>query len=109
MPRTAFDPAKHGFHFANGFVNNVADLGPLGKITTRGRCGGMAYAALDASVEFVLQAGPETVAAHGRNLTELLYQRLPRDRCVPTSPLDPDRLRQAPRCTATSSTAAVRS
>jgi cysteine desulfurase/selenocysteine lyase len=47
------------------------------------------HAALDASVEFVLQAGPETVAAHGRNLTELLYQRLPRDRCVPTSPLDP--------------------
>jgi selenocysteine lyase/cysteine desulfurase len=46
-------------------------------------------AALDASVEFVLQAGPETVAAHSRNLTELLYQRLPRDRCVPTSPLDP--------------------
>src|SRR5580704_6560316 len=47
------------------------------------------HAALDASVEFVLQAGPETVADHSRNLTELLYQRLPRDRCVPTSPLDP--------------------
>jgi selenocysteine lyase/cysteine desulfurase len=47
------------------------------------------HAALDASVEFVLQAGPENVAAHSRNLTELLYQRLPRDRCVPTSPLDP--------------------
>ena len=46
-------------------------------------------AALDASVEFVLQAGPETVAAHSRNLIELLYERLPKDRCVPTSPLDP--------------------
>jgi selenocysteine lyase/cysteine desulfurase len=47
------------------------------------------HAALDASLEFVLQAGPETVAAHNRKLTELLYQRLPKDRCVPTSPLDP--------------------
>jgi len=47
------------------------------------------HAALDASVEFVLQAGPETIAAHSRNLTELLYERLPKDRCVPASPLDP--------------------
>jgi cysteine desulfurase/selenocysteine lyase len=46
------------------------------------------HAALDASVEFVLQAGPETIAAHNRNLIELLYERLPKDRCVPTSPLD---------------------
>ena len=46
------------------------------------------HAALDAAVEFVLQAGPETIAAHNRNLTELLYERLPKDRCVPTSPLD---------------------
>jgi cysteine desulfurase/selenocysteine lyase len=47
------------------------------------------HAALDASVEFVLQARPETIAAHSRNLIELLYERLPKDRCVPTSPLDP--------------------
>ena len=46
------------------------------------------HAALDASVEFVLQAGPETIAVHNRNLIELLYERLPKDRCVPTSPLD---------------------
>jgi cysteine desulfurase/selenocysteine lyase len=46
------------------------------------------HAALDASVEFVLQAGPETIAAHNRNLVELLYERLPKDRCVPTSPLE---------------------
>jgi cysteine desulfurase / selenocysteine lyase len=46
------------------------------------------HAALDASVEFVLQAGPQVVAAHNRNLIELLYERLPKDRCVPTSPLD---------------------
>ena len=46
------------------------------------------HAALDASVEFVLQVGPEAIAAHNRNLIELLYERLPKDRCVPTSPLD---------------------
>jgi cysteine desulfurase / selenocysteine lyase len=47
------------------------------------------HAALDASVEFVLRAGPETVREHNHNLIELLYSRLPKDRCVPTSPLDP--------------------
>jgi cysteine desulfurase / selenocysteine lyase len=47
------------------------------------------HAALDASVEFVLRAGPETVREHNNNLIALLYARLPKDRCVPTSPLDP--------------------
>jgi cysteine desulfurase/selenocysteine lyase len=45
-------------------------------------------AAIDASIEFVLRAGPETVAAHNRNLIEFMYERLPKDRCIPTSPLD---------------------
>ncbi len=43
---------------------------------------------MDASLEFVLKMGAETVAAHNRGLIELLYARLPKDRCVPTSPLD---------------------
>jgi hypothetical protein len=42
MPRTTFQPALHGFHFANEFANHV-----LGGWTTYGRCGGMAYTALD--------------------------------------------------------------
>ncbi|MGH9676689.1 MAG: aminotransferase class V-fold PLP-dependent enzyme [Candidatus Acidiferrum sp.] len=46
---------------------------------------------LDASLEFVLKMGAETVARQNRNLIELLYARLPKDRCVPTSPLDPSR------------------
>jgi selenocysteine lyase/cysteine desulfurase len=46
-------------------------------------------AALDASTEFVLKLGPETVAAHNRALLEFMYERLPKDRCVPASPLDP--------------------
>lgn len=48
-------------------------------------------AAMDASLEFVLRAGPETVAAHNRTLIEMMFERLPRDRCIPASPLDPAR------------------
>lgn len=43
---------------------------------------------LDASLEFVLRIKPETVAEHNRGLIELMYARLPKDRCVPASPLD---------------------
>jgi cysteine desulfurase/selenocysteine lyase len=46
------------------------------------------FAAMDASLQFVLQLEPETVEAHNRNLIDLLFERLPKDRCVPTSPLD---------------------
>jgi cysteine desulfurase/selenocysteine lyase len=47
------------------------------------------HSALEASVEFVLRAGPEMVAMHNHKLINLMYERLPKDRCVPTSPLDP--------------------
>jgi selenocysteine lyase/cysteine desulfurase len=43
--------------------------------------------AMDASVDFVLRAGPELVLEHNRKLIDLLFQRLPKG-CVPTSPLD---------------------
>ena len=46
------------------------------------------FAAMDASVQFVLQFGPETAQAHNRKLIDLLFERLPKDRCVPASPLD---------------------
>jgi hypothetical protein len=45
--RTNFDPRVHGFHFDNNFVNKVMNLPLIGEITTYGRCGGMAFAALD--------------------------------------------------------------
>ncbi len=41
---TPFDPAVHGFHFANTFVN---DFVPDQNLRTGGLCGGMSYAALD--------------------------------------------------------------
>lgn len=43
---------------------------------------------MDASVEFVANIGAETVAAHNRKLIDFLYERLPKDRCTPASPLD---------------------
>jgi cysteine desulfurase / selenocysteine lyase len=45
-------------------------------------------AAMDASVDFVVRIGPELVAAHNRRLIEFMFERLPKDRCVPASPLD---------------------
>lgn len=43
---TSFDPTSHGFHFRNNFINVLVDLFGL-RVATYGRCGGMAYAALD--------------------------------------------------------------
>jgi selenocysteine lyase/cysteine desulfurase len=45
--------------------------------------------AMDASIDFVVRMGPELVAAHNRKLIEFMFERLPKDRCVPASPLDP--------------------
>ena len=45
-------------------------------------------AAMDASVELVARMGPERVAAHNRKLIDFMFDRLPKDRCVPASPLD---------------------
>jgi cysteine desulfurase / selenocysteine lyase len=46
---------------------------------------------LDASLEFVLRMGAETVERHNRELIELMYARLPKDRCVSASPMDASR------------------
>jgi selenocysteine lyase/cysteine desulfurase len=42
---------------------------------------------MDASVDFVLRVGPDSVLRHNRKLIELLFEYLPKD-CVPGSPLD---------------------
>jgi selenocysteine lyase/cysteine desulfurase len=46
------------------------------------------FAAMDASLQLVLQLGPGTVEAHNRKLIDFLFERLPKDRCVAASPLD---------------------
>ncbi|MGC1492121.1 MAG: aminotransferase class V-fold PLP-dependent enzyme, partial [Candidatus Acidiferrum sp.] len=45
--------------------------------------------AMDVSTDFVLRVGADTVAEHARALIAFMYERLPKDRCVPASPLDP--------------------
>ena len=45
-------------------------------------------AALEASLEFVLQAGPETVWQHNDRLLRHLLETLARDRCVLASPAE---------------------
>ena len=46
------------------------------------------FAAMDASLQFVLRVGAGTVEAHNRKLIDFLFERLPKDRCVPKSPLN---------------------
>ena len=46
MPSTPFTPSQHGFHFKNNYTNYFIDVFSI-RITTSGRCGGMAYGALD--------------------------------------------------------------
>ena len=45
-------------------------------------------AAMDTSVDLVVRMGPDLVAAHNRKLIDFMFERLPKDRCVPASPLD---------------------
>ncbi len=47
-------------------------------------------AAVEASLEFLLGAGVETVWQHNRGLIAGMIERLPRDSCVLASPADPD-------------------
>jgi len=76
MPRTAFTPQQHGFHFPNSFTNQIAILPGGQQIETRGRCGGMAYAALDFYFAGV-PAPPDTAAPHdGHWLADYIYARL---------------------------------
>lgn len=44
--RLPFEPARHGFHFANGFTNNLGSVFGY-PVTTRGLCGGMTVAAFN--------------------------------------------------------------
>lgn len=82
MPKTAFTPAQNGYHFANYFVNVIADVPGVGKLQTGGRCGGMAFSALDhyffnlslpafTSADFA----PELVPPDTHPLSQYIYRR----------------------------------
>ncbi len=82
MPRTNFTSNRNGFHFPNAFVNHVLKLPGIGEITTFGRCGGMAFAALDyyhadfpipthVTADFATGVPPD-----GHPLADYIYARL---------------------------------
>lgn len=82
MPKTAFTPAQNGYHFANYFINVIADVPGVGKLQTGGRCGGMAFSALDlfffnlkppafTSADFA----PGNVPPDDHPLAKYIYQR----------------------------------
>jgi selenocysteine lyase/cysteine desulfurase len=48
-------------------------------------------AGMNTSLDFVIDAGPEAVFRHNRALIEMLFERLPPDRYVLTSPADAGR------------------
>lgn len=76
MPVTNFDPAKHGFRFANSFVNNIVTLPGGSTISTRGRCGGMAFAALDYYFANLPVPTNATLPPDGTLLADYIYKRL---------------------------------
>src|SRR5437763_33144 len=72
-----FVPGRDGFHFSNNFTNHL-----LFGITTIGRCGGMAYAALDyylaglpVPTHTAIDFGPSRVPADGTILADYLWWR----------------------------------
>lgn len=86
MSKTAFVPELYGFHFGNGFTNQVkieiAGLS-IGSFTTYGRCGGMAFAALDyfhlgrpAPTHDADDFGGPAVPPDGSPLADYIYTRL---------------------------------
>jgi len=76
MPRTNFTPQQHGFHFPNSFVNQVATLPGGQQIETYGRCGGMAYAALDYYFAGLPIPADTATPPDGHWLADYIYTRL---------------------------------
>ncbi len=82
MPKTPFDPKQHGFRFANHFVNTIATLPRLGTLQTLGRCGGMAFCALDhyfAQLPLPTLSAQDLAPLHvppdGHPLADYIYRR----------------------------------
>jgi hypothetical protein len=82
VPKLDFIPSQHGFHFPNSFTNRVVSI--LGHdVTTKGRCGGMAYAALDYRYRgnpipryYQANFAPQSVPPDGHWLADYIYKRL---------------------------------
>ncbi len=82
MPKTHFSPSKNGFLFANYFINTIANVPGVGTLQTAGRCGGMAYCALDHFAAGLTlpqfrgtDFGAKGVPSDGTALADYIYQR----------------------------------
>jgi hypothetical protein len=73
MPMTTFDPKQHGFHFDNTFTNNISIVGI--SFTTKGRCGGMVYAALDYYNTGTIVPSDTSLPADGTTLADYIWNR----------------------------------
>jgi hypothetical protein len=73
--RAAFEPGRDAFAFRNDFVNKVAFAG-IPVTETRGRCGGMAFAALDHWHHKIPVPGRDTLPPDGDPLADYIYARL---------------------------------
>ena len=77
MNRTTFNPTQHGFQFRNDFTNHVVKIPSLGvDFTTRGRCGGMAFAALDYWHNQLAIPSDSSLPADGTLVGTYIYDRL---------------------------------
>jgi hypothetical protein len=77
MIRTAFNPVQHGFKFPNSFVNHVISVPALGiDFTTGGRCGGMAFAALDYWHHHLAIPEDSSLPVDGTLVSTYIYDRL---------------------------------
>jgi hypothetical protein len=73
--RVNFDPDRDAFAFRNDFVNKVSIAGiPITE--TRGRCGGMAFAALDHWHRKIPIPDRNTLPPDGDPLADYIYSRL---------------------------------
>lgn len=82
MAATPFTAARHGFHFANSFVNTVLTLPGGVAINTYGLCGGMSFTSLDyfhADVPVPTHTAADfpggSVPPAGSRLQQLIYHR----------------------------------
>ena len=77
MIRTPFNPVQHGFKFRNDFVNHVLSSPLLGiNFDTQGRCGGMAFAALDYWHHHLAVPEDSSLPLDGTLVSTYIYDRL---------------------------------
>jgi hypothetical protein len=86
MPKADFVPERDGFHFANEFVNVIAKVPGYGTLETGGRCGGMAYAALDYWFNGRLPIPADAALPHdGTLMADYIYKRQLETYLVPSA------------------------